>query len=116
METWKKIRLELARTNEFPSGSVSRGYLMHLPLDAHGNIDAPTLARKPHHATVHRYWSTEPDESGTVVPLDGGWALRCNGSADRMLLLDGQPFRLGDQVSVCDTSGDILPFTVASIR
>ena len=116
METWKKIRLELARTKQFPSGSVSRGYLMHLPLDCRGNIDSTTLARKPHQATVHRYWSTEPDESGIVVPLEDGWALRCNGSADRMLLLDGQPFRLGDQVSVLDATGEILPFTVASIR
>ena len=115
MEAWKKIRLELARTSAFPTGSVSRGYLIRLPLDCYGHVDATMIASKPHRATVLRYWSTEPDESGTVVPLDGGWALRCDSSPDRMLLLGGQPIRLGEQVSVLDREGEVLPFTIASI-
>lgn len=116
MEKWKKIRLELARTAGFPSGSVSRGYLIQLPLDGDGRIDADVLALKPHQATVRRYWSTEPDEAGNVVASESGWALRCNGCPDRMLLLDGQPIRLGEQVSVLEPDGGILPFTVASVR
>jgi hypothetical protein len=116
MEEWKKIRLELARTTGFPSGSVSRGYLIQLPLDGEGRIDGTVFALKPHRATVRRYWSTEPDESGLVVPIEGGWTMRCNGGPDRMLLFGGQPIRLGEQVSVLESDGAVLPFTVASIR
>ncbi|HEY8433030.1 MAG TPA: hypothetical protein VIK68_00290 [Sphingomicrobium sp.] len=116
MDKWKKIRLELARSEGFPGGSVSRGFLILLPLDGEGQIDRALFSLKPHQATVRRYWSTEPDEAGNVVPIESGWALRCNGGPDRLLLLGGQPIRLGDQVSVLEPDGGVLPFTVASIR
>jgi len=116
MNHWKKIRLELGRTKGFPSGSVSRGYLVELPLDGEGRVDETALALKPHRATVRRYWSTEPDEAGTVVPGEGGLTMRCNGGPDRALLLGGQPVRLGDQVSVLDPGCGVLPFRIASIR
>jgi hypothetical protein len=116
MEKWKKIRLELARTAGFPSGSVSRGYLIQLPLDGEGRIDSKLFALKPHRATVRRYWSTEPDEAGVILASEGGWTMRCNGGLDRMLLFGGQPILLGEQVSVLESDGGVLPFTVASIR
>ena len=31
--SWKSLRLELARTKEFPNGSPAHAYLLHLPLD-----------------------------------------------------------------------------------
>lgn len=116
MDKWKKIRLELARTAGFPSGSVSRGYLIQLPLDGEGRIDGEMLALKPHRATVRRYWSTEPDEAGNVVPIESGWAFLCNGGGDRTLVLGAQAIRLGEQVAVREPGGHMLPFTVASIR
>lgn len=116
MGNWRKIRLELARTSAFPTGSVSRGYLILLPLDGEGRVDSVALAARPHRASVQRYWSTEPDESGSVEPVEGGLAMRCNGDLERTLLLDGMPFRLGEQISVVEIGGETLPFTVASIR
>ena len=116
MPNWKDIRLELARTAEFPAGSVSRGYLIRLPLDDSDLIDPVALERSPHRATVRRYWSTEPDEAGLVHKGDGGWAMRCNGMPDRLLLVDDRPIRLGQKVSVVEPGGDLLPFTIASIR
>lgn len=116
MNVWKKIRLELGRTNGFPSGSVSRGYLMQLPLDDYDRIDEAALALKPHRATVRRYWSTDADESGFIVPVENGWKMRCNGGRDRTLLLSRQPIRLGEQISVLEADGAVLPFRVAGIR
>lgn len=116
MNLWKKIRLELGRTSRFPSGSVSRGYLVQLPLDDEDRIDQAALSLKPHRATVRRYWSTDPDESGFIVPVEDGWKMRCNGSPDRALLLGCQPIRLGEQISVLEADGAILPFRVAGIR
>jgi hypothetical protein len=116
MNAWKKIRLELGSTSSFPSGSVSRGYLIQLPLDEEDRIDGTALALKPHRATVRRYWSAEPDESGLIVPVEGGWKMRCGGRPDRALLLDGQPVRLGEQVSVLEPDGGVLTFRIAGIR
>jgi hypothetical protein len=116
MNSWKKIRLELARTKGFPTGSVSRGYLVQLPLDGDGRVDENELACTPRRASVRRYWSTEPDESGTIVHGDNGWLMRCNGAADRALLLDRQPIQLGEHLSVVEPDGGILPFRIASIR
>ena len=70
----------------------------------------------PHRATVRRYWSTEPDEAGHLEEAGGGWAMRCNGSAERMLLLEQLPIRLGQLVSIIEVDGETLPFRIASIR
>ena len=116
MGNWRKIRLELAQTSAFPTGSVSRGYLILLPLDGEGHVDSQALAARPHRASVQRYWSNEPDESGSIETVAGGLELRCNGDGKRTLLLDGMPFRLGEQISLIEIGGETLPFTVASIR
>ena len=116
MSNWKNIRLELAATAAFPAGSVSRGYLIRLPLAEDDGVDRTALGENPHRATVRRYWSTEPDEAGLVEQAAGGWAMRCNGSAARMLLIDDLPVRLGQLVSVIEVGGAKLPFRVASIR
>lgn len=110
---WKTIRLELAGTRDFPAGSVSRGYLIRLPLSDSGSIDEASLAQSPQRATVRRFWSTEPDESGRVVRANGHLALRCAGRPDR--LLDTPSFDIGEQVIVIDGDGARLPFRVASI-
>jgi hypothetical protein len=36
---FKRIRLELARSKEFPAGSANHGYEFVAPLDAEGHID-----------------------------------------------------------------------------
>jgi hypothetical protein len=112
--TWNTIRLELARTRDFPSGSVSRGFLIRVPLTKNGSIDEATLAGAPQKATVRRFWSTEPDESGRMVRVDGHWALRCNGKPDR--LLSTHSLGLGEEVAIIDSDGAPLRFRVASVR
>jgi hypothetical protein len=111
---WNTIRLELARSENFPTGSVSRGYLVRVPLKADGSIDEDALQRAPRRATVRRFWSTEPDESGRVARIDGRWGLRCNGSGDRLLSTDH--FASGDQVILVEPGGVSVPFRVANIR
>jgi len=113
---WKSIRLELASTGAFPSGSVSRAFLVHLPLDDSDFVDKAALARSPMKATARRHWSSEPDERGHLVPSGREWAVRCRGKPDRLLHLDGTPLRLGQHVSVVEPNGTVLPLKVASIR
>ena len=116
MNNWKNIRLELAPTERFPTGSVSRGYLIRLPLDDRDLIDRAAYDLTPYLATVRRYWSTEPDEAGRVLPLEDSWKLECKGKQGRMLEVDGRPLRLGQQIKVIETDGTSLPFRIASVR
>src|SRR5205807_1664582 len=66
MDNWKNVRLELAPNEEFPVGSVSRAYLIRLPLDDSDLVDLSALEEYPHRAIVRRFWSNEPDETGLV--------------------------------------------------
>ena len=112
---WKSIRLELGSTIEFPAGSVSRAYLLRLPLDDNDAVDEQAFANTPSKATVRRHWSTEPDERGFVVRSDGQWSINCEGK-HRLLKLNSRPVRLGSPVSVVEPNGEVLPFTIASVR
>ena len=116
---WKSIRLELARTNEFPEGSVSRAYLLHLPLDDDGFIDEQALGHLPAQATVHRFWPNEPDLSGYVIRTPRGWALSyAIGEEDDETVyhLETHPIRIGEYITLTEPDGRQLPFRVASLR
>lgn len=112
---WTTIRLELAAAPDFPSGSVSRGYLIRLPLDENGSVDAAALSQAPQRATVRRFWSTDPDESGCVGSVgDESLTLELNGS--RVLAVRPSSFKTGGGVALIGSDGSSLPFRVASIR
>lgn len=115
---WKSIRLELARTNGFPQGSPGRAFLLRLPLDADGLIDAEALARNPERAAVHRHWPNEPDQSGYVIRAGTGWAFsyRPGEEDDEAIFhLETHPIRLGEYVTLTEPDGTRLPFRVAGM-
>jgi len=112
---WRSIRLELGRTSEFPAGSVSRAYLIRLPLNDGDHVDAAAIADQAGKAIVRRHWSTDPDQKGVVVPAGSDWAMQCE-DGRRILQLNGTPVRLGQRVSVVEPDGTVLPFTIASVR
>jgi len=116
---WQSIRLELARTPDFPEGSVSRAYLLHLPLNESGLIDEPLRKSLPGRATVRRHWPNEPDLSGYVIRRNGGWAFSyAPGEEDDETIfhLENHPIRLGEYITLLEPDGRRLPFRVASIK
>ncbi len=117
---WKAIRLELARTREFPQGSASRSYLLRLPLKEDGLIDEPSISASPAHATVRRFWPNEPDLIGTIVPTPKGWAFAYepeeDDSAEAVFHLDTHRIRLGEHITLTEPDGRRLPFRVASMQ
>ena len=116
---WKAIRLELARSEQFPHGSASRSYLLRLPLMENGLIDESSLKAMPSHAIVRRFWPNEPDRSGTVIPTPNGWAFsyECSeGKDESVFQLDPHPIQLGGHVTLPEPDGSRLPFRVASLR
>lgn len=113
---WKSIRLELGSTGDYPAGSVSRAYLIRLPLDDHDTVDRTAFLETPAKAIVRRHWPAQPDERGLLVQSGSDWTMFCDNQERRVLRLDGTPLRLGLHVSVVEADGTILPFKVASVR
>lgn len=116
---WKSIRLELARTPEFPEGSATRAYLLRLPLDDCGLIDEPALHEAPALATVHRYWPNQRDRSGYMIRTRNGWAMSYEpGEEDdeTVFHLETHPIRVGEYVTLTEPDGSRLPFRVASLK
>ena len=116
---WKSIRLELARTRDFPNGSASRAYLLRLPLDRRGLVDRSALTNEPAQATVRRFFPSEPDLIGYVVGTREGWAFSYGAGeaqAHALCPVDPRPLRIGEHVLVTEPDGARLPFRVASLR
>lgn len=116
---WKSIRLELARTPEFPNGSASRAYLLHLPIDGEDLIDEVALRHAPAQATVRRFWPNERDMAGYVIRTPRGWALsyRPGEEDDEAIFhLETHAMRIGEYVTLTEPDGQQLPFRIASLR
>jgi hypothetical protein len=70
--TLKRIRLNLARSKEFPSGSSRHGYDLLAPLDEFGRIDPQLWRRYQDHCRVRRFWQGEEDQIACLVHRPGG--------------------------------------------
>lgn len=117
--TWKAIRLELARTPDFPEGSPGRAYLLRLPLGEDGIISEPAIRSDPGQATVRRFWPSQPDMSGHVIRTPAGWAFsyRIGEEDDETLFhLETHPLCPGEYVTLTEPDGQRLPFRVACVR
>ena len=69
---FKRIRLRLARSPEFPSGSARHGYELVAPLDAQGHIDAKLWDKHRDQCRVKRFWDGQADRIGQLVHKPGG--------------------------------------------
>ena len=117
--TWKSIRLELARTKEFPEGSASRCYLLRLPIGEDGFIEEKSMREAPAQATVRRFWPNQPDLSGYVIATPRGWAFSYKPGEDddeAVFHLETHPIRLGEYITLTEPDGEKLPFRVASLQ
>jgi hypothetical protein len=68
----KRIRLELARSREFPAGSANHGYEFVAPLDSKGHIDPHLWQKYREHCGVRRFWSGADEEIGRLAHKPGG--------------------------------------------
>lgn len=117
--TWQSIRLELARTPDFPEGSASRSYLLRLPLHRDGLIDEEELRAAPARATVRRFWPNEADQSGYVIRTPRGWAFSYEpGEEDDEAIFHLETHRIGldEYLTITEPDGRALPFRVASLK
>jgi hypothetical protein len=118
MSDWSLIKLEMARSADYPFGSVSRAYLIRVPLDRVGMIDGAGVAQNPKRATVRRFWPNEPDQSGYVVKCQHRWGFREGdypGSKGCFASMPDCSIRAGALLKVIERNGTSSPFRVAEI-
>ena len=123
--TLKRIRLNLARSKEFPQGSPRHGYEFVAPLDGNGHIDIALWRQHREHCRVRRFWEGQDDEIGFVVHKPGGpehgrWIFDYNpkrADDDESGYRFGiHVFRSGEYVSIRDEDGEMHTFVVASVE
>ncbi len=116
----KRVRLNLARTKEFPNGSPDHGYEFVAPLDADGHIDAALWKKHREQCRVRRFWAGEEDELGHLVHKQGGaWAFHYDIEGDdddeAGYKFGAHAFVPGEYVSIRDEDGELHTFQVVSI-
>ena len=126
--TFKRIRLELARTREHPAGSPLDGYEFVAPLDATDHIDVEAWRANRDRCRVRRFRVGEPDEIGHLVHKSGGgrarWAFHYDiRDADADPDDDESGYRFGEHafvpgeyVSIRDEDGEMHTFQVVSVE
>ena len=117
--TLKRIRLELARTPEFPEGHPGCGYEFTAPLDRKGKLDTAGWARAKGHCGVRRFWQSTTDEHGSLVHhRDNQWAFAWPGSDNEepIFRLDEHAITVGGYISVTEHDGVSRPFRVVAVE
>lgn len=116
----KTIRLELARTKDFPEGSHRHGYELVAPLDEDGHLDVEEWRRHRKKCTVYRFWLGDDDERGYLVHIrNQSWAFSyAPGEEDDepIFRFEAHPFREGEYISITEHDGVTRPFKVVSVR
>ena len=120
----KRIRLNLARSKEFPNGSERHGYEFVAPLDASGHIDVELWRKNREHCGVRRFWQGEADEVGRLVHKPGGaeharWIFDYDETAEdddeAGYRFGTHAFRPGEYVSIRDDDDELHTFIVVTV-
>ena len=121
----KRIRLNLARSKEFPTGSTDRGYEFVAPLDSSGHIDPKLWQQYREQCRVRRFWNGEPDQIGRLVHKPGGkeharwifdYDVKRSDDDESGYRFGIHAFAPGEYVSISDEDGEIHTFRVASVQ
>ena len=121
----KHIKLQLARSKEFPSGSTRHGYDIVAPLDARGCIDVDLWRQHRAACRVRRFWDDEEDAIGHLIHRPGGaeharWMLDYGGAdeddEEAGYRFGAHKFVPGEYVSIRNHGGDLHTFVVAAVE
>jgi hypothetical protein len=117
--TLMRIRLELARTPEFPHGSAEHGYEFIAPVSDDGHIDASAWRAHRDACQVLRFWNGEARSRGLLRHVGKGWRFDYDRSKSEddepFFKLDRHPLSPGNYVSLTEEDGVQRPFKVVSV-
>lgn len=116
----KTIKLELARSKEFPEGSPLHGYLVRAPLRNDGHLDVEAWRKERDRCTVKRFWGDREEERGLLVHTAGRrWAFSYvpgdDADDEPIFRLDSHVFKPGEYLSITEHDGIERTFKVVSI-
>lgn len=118
----KKIRLDLARDKQFPTGSARHGYEIIAPLTAEGHFDLEVWRKTKEKCRIHRFWVGEEDEYGHLMHSRGGWAFHYDLGAgethddDVGYRFGSHVFKPGEYVSIQEWDGEMRTYRVTTIQ
>jgi hypothetical protein len=121
----KRIRLHLARSKDFPEGSVHHGYEFVAPLDGKGHIDPQLWQKYRRHCAVRRFWNGDDEQIGRLVHKPGGaeharWVFDYDPDSseddEAGYRLGVHAFIPGEYVSIHGEDGEMHTFRVASVE
>jgi hypothetical protein len=115
----KSVRLNLARTKEYPDGSARHGYRFTAPLDADGHLDPEGWKKLRDKCRVVRFWGGEEEDIGHLVHHGTSWGFHYDLSGDEGdefgYRLGSHRFVPGEYVSIRDEDGDLHTFAVVTV-
>jgi hypothetical protein len=113
------IRLELARTPEFPQGSSDHRYEFVAPLTKDAHIDAAAWKEVKDRCEVTRVWGSDALQFGRLRHVGKGWRFDYDEKDDAddepFFKLDRHALTPGAYVSVTEHDGVQRPFKVVSV-
>jgi hypothetical protein len=121
----KRIRLNLARSTDFPNGSTHHGYEIVAPLDHSGHIDPLLWQQHRDQCRVRRFWNGEPEQIGRLLHKPGGneharwifdYDVQRRDDDETGYRFGTHAFVPGEYVSISDDDGDSHTFRVASVQ
>ena len=118
--TLKRIRLELARSHEFPEGSARHGYEFVAPLDRRHHIDPEQWKAHRAACVVRRFWGEDTADGHLVHRRDRRWAFHYDPAQpvdtdEPGYRFDSHAFRPNEYVSITEADGVTRTFRVASV-
>jgi hypothetical protein len=115
-----RIRLELARTPQFPEGSTTHGYEFVAPLYDDGHLDGDQWRKVRDACSVRRFWRGQDDEHGFLIHRrNGSWAFSYRPGEDDdepIFRFDRHAFVQGEYVTVTEHDGIARPFRVVWVK
>lgn len=115
----RRIRLELARTPDYPEGSNEHGYEFIAPVTGDNHIDAQAWKNVKGRCEVTRFWGAGEIETGMLRHVGKGWRFdydEKDGADDEPFFkLDRHALTPGSYVSITEHDGVQRPFKIASV-
>lgn len=116
----KTIRLELARSKEFPEGSASHGYVLKAPLSRDGHLDVAEWAKVKELCTVRRFPADADEGQGVLIRVGGKrWAFSYvpgdDADDEPVFRMDSHVFKPGEYVSITEHDGVERTFKVVDV-
>lgn len=103
-KSFRHVRLELARETGSPESRSDTGYLLWVPLDASGKIDAKPWKEFRDYYRILKFRPRHANEIGHLVHRKDGWTLQYDISGEDAeetgFHFEDEHFALGEYVSI----------------